>query len=79
MIDSTSAAAMVPYWMPEAVMKASEPTVTGCTSLEPRTNAKMKLFQAKMKASSPAAAMPGRASGMAIFHRLLNQECPSSR
>jgi hypothetical protein len=39
----------------------------------------MKLFQAKMKASRPAAAMPGRARGMAISHRLLNQEWPSSR
>ncbi len=60
-------------------MKASEPTVTGCMSAEPSTSAKMKLFQAKMNESRPAAAMPGRASGMAIFHMLLNQEWPSSR
>ena len=59
MTESTMAAAIWPYWMPDAVTKASAPTVTGCLSAEARISAKTKLFQAKMKASSPAAAMPG--------------------
>src|SRR6218665_3984504 len=58
---SISAAAIWPYWMPEAVMNASAPTVTGCTLDEPRISAKTKLFHAKMNASRPAAAMPGPA------------------
>jgi len=53
----------LPYWMPDAVTKASAPTVTGWMLDDPRISAKMKLFQAKMKASRAAAAMPGRASG----------------
>ena len=59
MTESTIAAAIWPYWMPDAVTKASAPTVTGCLSAEARISAKTKLFQAKMKASRPAAAMPG--------------------
>src|SRR6185503_4549297 len=52
--------------MPEAVTKASAPTVTGCLSAEARIKAKIKLFQQKMNDNSPAAAIPGPASGTAI-------------
>src|ERR671910_536173 len=64
-MERITAAAIWPYWMPDAVMKARAPTVTGCLSAEARISAKMKLFQAKMKARSAAAAMPGPASGTA--------------
>ena len=47
MTESTTAAAIWPYWMPEAVTKARAPTVTGCLSAEARISAKMKLFQAE--------------------------------
>ena len=50
-MESTTAAAIWPYWIPLAVTKASAPTVTGCLSAEASTSAKMKLFQAKMKAA----------------------------
>ena len=79
MIESITAAAIWPYWMPEAVTKASAPTVTGCLSAEARISAKTKLFQQKMKASRPAAAMPGRASGRAIRVKVRHQPWPSIR
>ena len=65
--------------MPEAVTKASAPTVTGCLSAEARISAKTKLFQQKMKESSPAAAMPGPASGMAMRVSVCHQLCPEIR
>ena len=78
-MENTSAAATWPYSMPEAVTKANAPTVTGWTPDEPRISAKMKLFQAKMKLNRAAAAMPGRASGMDMRKKVLNQLWPSSR
>ena len=44
------AAAICPYWMPDAVTKASAPTVTGCLSADARIRAKTKLFRYKMVA-----------------------------
>ena len=79
MTDSTMAAAICPYWMPEAVTKASAPTVTGCLLAEARISANTKLFQAKMKASNPAAAMPGRARGIAILRKVFHQPWPEMR
>jgi hypothetical protein len=78
-IESMTAAAIWPYWMPEAVTKARAPTVTGCLSAEARISAKMKLFHQKMKDRRAAAAMPGRASGRAIFVKVFSQEWPSIR
>ena len=65
--------------MPLAVTKASAPTVTGCLSAEASTSAKMKLFQAKMKANNAAAAIPGAASGKEIRLKVENHECPALR
>ena len=79
MIENTSAAATWPYSMADAVTKANAPTVTGWTPDDPRINAKMKLFQAKMKLSSAAAAMPGLASGIEMWKKVLSQLWPSSR
>ena len=73
------AAAICPYWMPDAVTKASAPTVTGCLSAEARISAKTKLFQQKMNDSSPAAAMPGPASGIAMRVNVRHQEWPATR
>jgi hypothetical protein len=48
-------------------------------SAEASTSAKMKLFQAKMKASSPAAAIPGPASGRATCRKVVIHRCPATR
>lgn len=78
MIDSTIAAAICLYWLPEAVTKASAPTVTGCLSADASTSAKMKLFQAKMNASSPAAAMPGAVRGIEMRRNVVSHPCPAA-
>ena len=56
----------LPVFDAEAVTKASAPTVTGCLSADAKMSAKTKLFQQKMKARSPAAAIPGPAKGIAM-------------
>src|SRR5271157_1688210 len=63
----------------DAVTKASAPTVTGCLAAEARMSANTKLFQQKMKASKPAAAIPGPASGTAMRVNALHHECPATR
>lgn len=67
--DTSAAAAVRLYLGRSPPRKDSAPTVTVWASLEVRISGKTKLFQAKMKASSDTAAIPGLTSGIATLKK----------